>query len=468
MVSEWFLAGEALIWLIAIGVIAVAQERRRIGGVGLVLAYAISLWLIHWPGAALYLFPWYSNLDPGLVESGFRQSTYAVMAFTAGSVLFGPVVIRHLPSGARPEPPPRLPATRLETVYIVWGLVSYLVLIPLVGQVATTTAIVVAGWNMLGVGLGLSCWRAWSEGRHRTFLGWLALVGCLPLVTIVSQGYLGYGVGALLAVLTFVKTFRAWPRWRLLTFGILFAYLGLSFYGSYMRDRSQIREVVWGGDSFPERIEQLYLTVSQLEWFDPYDNMHLLRIDDRLNQNVLVATAIDYLDSGREDFAHGETFWQAVIAVIPRIVWPSKPVVAGSMDLVSRYTGLFFAEGTSVGVGQVLEFYINFGTIGVVLGACGFGVLLAVVDSMAGRRLVSGDWRGFALWYMPGLSLLQTGWSLVDITASAGAAVVNVLLVNHVLVRWAPSKGQPRPVRSTGNPPSLGGLRGSPRAGRQE
>ena len=39
MTADWLLAGEALIWLIALGVIVVAQERRRIGGAGLVLAY---------------------------------------------------------------------------------------------------------------------------------------------------------------------------------------------------------------------------------------------------------------------------------------------------------------------------------------------------------------------------------------------------------------------------------------------
>jgi hypothetical protein len=466
MRSDWLLAGEALIWLIAIGVVVVAQERRRIGSVGLVLAYAISLWLIHWLGAALYILPWYSNLNPNVVESGFRQSTYAVLGFTVGSVLLGPIIIRHLPSGGEPELLPRLPAGRLETVYLLWGLVSYLVLIPLLGQAPTTRAIAVAGWNMLAIGLALMCWRAWHERRHLFFLGSLAVVGCLPLLTVVSQGYLGYGTVAALAVLTFVKTFRTWPRRSLLAFVILVAYLGLSFYGSYMRDRSQIREMVWGGDSFPERIERLYLTVTQVEWFDPYNNMHLEWIDDRLNQNELVGVAIDYLNSGVEDFANGETLRQAAIAMVPRMIWPSKPVVAGSMDMVSRYTGLEFAEGTSVGVGQVLEFYINFGTVGVVLGAFGFGVLVTVVDSMARRHLVSGDWQGFALWYMPGLSLLQAGWSLVDITSSAGAAVVNVLLLNYVLVRWARLRGRPGVVPSMGNP-SSGRLTGPTRSGRQ-
>ncbi len=315
---------------------------------------------------------------------------------------------------------------------------------------------------MLAVGLGLGCWRAWSEGRHLAFLGWLGLVGCLPLVTVVSQGYLGYGTGALLAVLAFVQTFRRWPRWRVLAMGVLFAYVGLSFYGSYMRDRSLIREVVWGGDSLWERVERVYLTVSQLEWFDPYDNQHLYRIDDRLNQNVLVGTAIDHLDAGREDFANGETLWQAAIAMVPRVLWRDKPVVAGSMDLVSRYTGLWFAEGTSVGVGQVMEFYINFATIGVVLGFLVLGLLVSIVDSMARRGLVNGDWPWFALWYMPGLSLLQAGWSLVDITASAGAAVVNVLLVNHVLIRMLRGNTRTGPISSAEHPagrPDRVGLR---------
>jgi hypothetical protein len=53
---------------------------------------------------------------------------------------------------------------------------------------------------------------------------------------------------------------------------------------------------------------------------------------------------------------------------------------------------------------------------------------------------MGGDWPGFALWYMPGLSLLQAGWSLVEITSSGGAALLNVLLVNHLLVRLPGAK----------------------------
>src|SRR5207249_1043959 len=141
--------------------------------------------------------------------------------------------------------------------------------------------------------------------------------------------------------------------------------------------------------------------------------------------------------SGRANYANGETLWDAIIALIPRALWADKPVEAGSGDLVTRYTGIEFAKGTSVGIGQVMEFYINFGTLGVVLGFTVLGALLSIVDSAAGRKLAAGDWPGFALWYVPGLALLQVGGSLAEITASFAASLVAALMVNQLLFRGA-------------------------------
>jgi hypothetical protein len=143
------------------------------------------------------------------------------------------------------------------------------------------------------------------------------------------------------------------------------------------------------------------------------------------------------------DFAYGETFWQAVLALVPRFVWPNKPIFAGSPGLVSQYTGFTFAEGTSVGVGQIMEFYINFGTLGVTLGFLILGALITVIDATAGQRLRHGDWQGFALWYLTGISFLSVGGSLVELTSSAGASVITALLVNKYLLPHLAGKKLP-------------------------
>src|SRR5437667_72697 len=144
----------------------------RIVGVGLVPAYLLSLGLIHWPGAILYLLPWYWGGDAPTVEAGFVVSVYAVLAL----------------------------------------------------------------------------------------------------------------------IVTFTRPRPAW-----LLIGLILAYLGVSFYVTYMRDRATIRDVVWAGAPVEDRLTQLGRSASDFEFFDPYDVAQLQRIDARLNQNFLVGAAVRYL-----------------------------------------------------------------------------------------------------------------------------------------------------------------------------
>jgi len=202
---------------------------------------------------------------------------------------------------------------------------------------------------------------------------------------------------------------------------------------------STISDVVWTGGDLAARFRTIEGMVHRFEWFNPYDTDHLERIDLRLNQNALVGAAVDYIGSSPSAFARGESIVDAFAALIPRIVWPDKPIVAGSGTWVSRYTGLTFEENTSVGMGQVLEFYINFGPAGVVIGFLLLGTTVATIDSVARSRAVRGDWPGFALWYVPGTAFLQVGGSLVEITSSAAAAAVAAILINrYVVLRLRP------------------------------
>ena len=82
---------------------------------------------------------------------------------------------------------------------------------------------------------------------------WGGIVLLLPFITIVSQGFIGYGAMAALTVITFIVSFTR-VSLRITCVAILIVYVGLSFYVSYMRDRTEIRKVVWGGEPLEDRV----------------------------------------------------------------------------------------------------------------------------------------------------------------------------------------------------------------------
>jgi hypothetical protein len=83
-----------------------------------------------------------------------------------------------------------------------------------------------------------------------------------------------------------------------------------------------------------------------------------------------------------------------------------------------------------------MEFYLNFGTPGVVIGFIIMGVIITALDWQAAERLARSDLRGFVLWFLPGIALLQVNGQLVELTASAGASLVVALLVNWCVGSW--------------------------------
>jgi hypothetical protein len=174
------------------------------------------------------------------------------------------------------------------------------------------------------------------------------------------------------------------------------------------------------------------LTFTDFEFLDLTNYDHLSRIDDRLNQNSLLGYSVEYLSTRPWLFANGSTIGQAILSAIPRALWPDKPMVAGSGDMVSDFTGLHFGEDTSVGIGHIMEWYVNFGSLGVLFGMTGMGMLVAWMDRSAALHLYRGDWTGFMLWWLPGLSLLQVGGSFVEAVSGAGAGLVIAILLRQL------------------------------------
>jgi hypothetical protein len=393
------------------------------------------LWLLHWPAAVTYTLPWYSPIEFSTVYAGFVQSAIGVIAFGAGAALVAPFIVRLLqvPGAARAEKNGVRPDALLPRSYTLIGILAYAVLVPLARVVPTLNAVAVAATQLVIIGICLRCWHGWFTRNSWLFYSALALAVVIPFATIMGQGFLGYGAAAVMAVLCFNGSFIK-PRWKVALASILIGYLGFSAFVTYMRDRGEIRRVVWGGESVTNRISSVFKTVSDVEFFDPRDPNHLHRIELRLNQNYLVGASVEMLHSGAREPARGQTVWEAMLALVPRALWANKPVYAGSPGIVSNYTGLSFAPGTSVGVGQVMEFYINFGTIGVVVGFVLLGALIGMFDAWAAERLWQGDWMQFAMWFLAGLGFIQAGGSLVEVMSTVAAGLVAAILVNKYVI----------------------------------
>ena len=430
-----------LIWFIVVPLIIYVRWRRGVTGSGLILTMLMELCVYYGLGGLIYSLPldfplfYEQYVGSEIIQIGFQQATLALVALGLGCTVVSFFVLKMIRFSDSSPSQDHPTEQRLAYIYILVGLVSYIFLILIARKIPTASAFSGAGWRLCTVGVCLLLWHSWQTKKFRLFLFWLSLWSVsLPLLTIVVQGFLGYGATIVISILAFCASFIR-PRWKILLAAVVIFYLGFSFYVTYMRDRSMIREAVWGGASLGGRTSAVGRITQDFEWLDFGNERHLASIDERLNQNFLVGMGVEYLGSGLAPYAHGQTLVEALLSLIPRILWPSKTIFAGSGNIVADYTGLTFGEDTSVGVGPVLELYINFSSWGIFFGFLLLGTLLGVMDSMAGHAIRKGNGHLFAYFYLPGLSLVEMGGSFVEVVSSTAAGLVLIYIINRYFFR---------------------------------
>jgi hypothetical protein len=425
-----------LIWLaVGIGLVWLVSQRR--GSAGLPLAYFLGLSLIHVPGAILYLDAEESNVT----RIGFEQTTIGITAF-----LIGVIIARYArPRGQQARAghtedftPQGLAALdRLALLYLSVGSVVYFVLLPLVGGIPSAGAIVSALGSLIMVGACLRLWVAIKSRNWIKFGTTMALLPVIPLATLVQGGFLGFGTYWVLAIITFLFA-QSKRRLGYLVFAPAVMFVGLSVFVNYMAARDDIRQLVWYQQaSIGDRLDRVISVFQNFDWLDLSNFRHRQAIDGRLNQNQLVGAAVERLEMGVVEYASGSTLASMITALIPRAVWPDKPAVGGGGTIVHDFTGLEFPEGTSVGAGQVLEFYVNFGTLGVIGGFLLYGWLCGRMDLFVIESLREGNQRRFLFWLLISLALLQPGGNLLEIFVSAVSAAITAYGIGYLLPRRA-------------------------------
>jgi hypothetical protein len=410
-----------LLWVVLLAaLIAVAIGGRR-GGGALTLCYFLGLSLIHVPGALAASDPMSGVSNRGQTELGFEITIVGMAAFVAGAI-----IARFTDKmGGASEMPSISGLATIERVgwrLAAIGALSYFFLLPIASLVPSAASAVSALSSLLVLGLWLCIYAASISGNSRRLIKALGLLPFLPLATLAVNGFLGYGVIWVICILTFLFIMS---RRRTLFFiaAPFVVYFGLSLFVTYMGERTGIRESVWYEQAGTfDRLDRISKIATNFQLLDLNDLNHLETLNGRLNQNLLVGMLVERHQDGIIDLAYGGTlpFW----VLIPRFIWPDKPAVGGGGDIVTEYTGMSIAAGTSVGTGQPFEFYLNFGWFGVIGGFFVFGLLLLRLDRGIMRAIASADFARTIRLAVPGLTLLQPGGNLTELVVATVASVV--------------------------------------------
>jgi hypothetical protein len=300
------------------------------------------------------------------------------------------------------------------------GFAFFFVIGPIIRRIPSFASIASAGIFMTVVSVFLFCYLAYIRGDQKRFVRWLASTPGFPVVTIIFMGFASFGAAAASTVWMLVLRFFK-PRWLgILAFGLIF-FIGLTLFVNWMKNRETMRASVWGQQSIAQRVTAFTDIFHNFTVFNFQRQEHLEWLDLRLNQNDLVGKAIIYTGGGKVPFAKGYTLWVAATAWIPRIIWPGKPASGGSGKVVSFHTGQTFGAGTSIGAGQVLELYVNFGTTSVIIGFALLGMTIGAVDLRAGFYLSHGDFWHATRWLLPGLGMINAGGLMGEVVASFAA-----------------------------------------------
>lgn len=417
-------------------IVVIYMLRRDRNSIGLPAAYLFLLLLAHLPGAFVHIVG-----DSAMGESAVSLTpsiyTEIGLEFTATGVVCFAVGVWLARRAIRGIVMPRV-AYRPSFWHfcLIGGWFFYYALITPFRSVPSLGAAVHEGAGIWMLGVMLALAYAFERRDRGAILLWCGVLIACPIFNFVMGGFLSYGVRATIIVLGMLTvTVRKWSR---LTVVIsVMTIVGTSLFSQYMAHRTDIRAVLWNDEAgYLQRIEAVWPIVEDFHLLDPTDPDTLNALDERLNQNRFIGLAAERIRLQATDYLYGRTVGDAFIALIPRAIWPDKPVTAGSGDIVANATGLYLGRDTSWGVGNVMEFQINFGWSGVIVGFLALGMVIGALDRKVAIAIAMGDLRKTTLLFLPCVACIQPGGSLVEVMSGASAALVAALWWRWAWTHW--------------------------------
>lgn len=295
-------------------------------------------------------------------------------------------------------------------------------MVPFVVRLPSISAVVSNGGAIWMLGILLALRSAQRRGDPRVAVPWILALLVYPTLMLLLGGFMSYGVASAIVVMS-AMMIPVRSRWRVTLATCLAVVAGISIFLAYFEHRSDIRSAVWGGADVDTRVGVSVSAFKDIGLFDPRNPLHLQALDARLNQNYFVGLAAARIASNKVDYLRGRSLWEGFLALVPRALWPEKPVIAGSPQLVAEMTGLKLSKGTSFGVGNVMEFQINFGIPGLIVGFFLLGLLIGYLDRAAATADMRGELGKIFPFFLPAVALIQPNGSIVEMVGGSAAAL---------------------------------------------
>lgn len=397
------------------------------------IAYLFSLLFQHLPGGIGHLVGGWYFTDSEPTAIGLRLTAIGTVAFVIGvfaAQSYGLGKFHDQGPGKIPE----RDAARFSKFCLIGGFLVLFCGVPLsrIPSIGAAVSQASSIW-ILGVALGLII--SFRKRNWKNFAFWLAALFVYPAITLVNSGFLSFGTTSVFVCFTCLML-RLKSDLRAYTATVVFSVLCFLAFLSYFQNRDNLRNVVWGGDDLGSRVEASLSIFKEIAPFDAGNEGHLKALDRRLNQNFFAGAAARRIEGGEVQFLKGKSIVEGFQAMVPRVIWPGKPVFAGSSEMIRTMSGFEVNDNTSFGVGQVMEFYINFGLISLVVGFVLFGFILGLFDVNLVLALRGGRFEDAFIWFLPAVGMLAPLASISEIAGNVVAAFVAAYGWKFVWKKW--------------------------------
>jgi hypothetical protein len=276
------------------------------------------------------------------------------------------------------------------------------------------------GWlaNLTSAGLVLLTAMAMRNGG-----GWWFLWAGMLVLNIIGAALTFSKLNIFLALIPCIFGFLLYrPKGRVLLWIPVLLIILYIVTHSFV---SLARENVKSSHSLSDRIKIVQL------FFDDKKESELNNYDQSWWTRINYANAQRFAMKDYENGTPGSSLMLALIAPIPRVLWPDKPFIESGYEFYRRLTGM---DGATFGIGFFAEAYWNGGWLAVVLISCASGWLFGKITLVIGAEVAIGN-----LWILP-IALIWIkggfrvdGWIHTEIVGPGMFTLIYILLMRYLL-----------------------------------